>query len=112
MEKQELDLINRITLLSQLAESASHHAQNEREYQLMLRDRNIVREQLSILAIPIPKDSKNIDVVKAVFPDLFSYEFYTVTHSDTLLISNRGKNKTQKDFWQEWLNAPYKGGEK
>ena len=39
------EYIDREKLLNELGESASHHAESGREYQLLLRDRNIVREQ-------------------------------------------------------------------
>ena len=39
------EYIDREKLLDELGESASHHAESGREYQLLLRDRNIVREQ-------------------------------------------------------------------
>jgi len=39
------EYIDRVKLLDELGESASHHAESGREYQLLLRDRNIVREQ-------------------------------------------------------------------
>lgn len=39
------EFIDREKLLDELGESASHHAESGREYQLLLRDRNIVREQ-------------------------------------------------------------------
>lgn len=39
------EYINREKLLDELGESASYHAESGREYQLLLRDRNIVREQ-------------------------------------------------------------------
>ena len=39
------EYIDRVKLLDELGKSASHHAESGREYQLLLRDRNIVREQ-------------------------------------------------------------------
>lgn len=39
------EYIDREKLLDELGESASYHAESGREYQLLLRDRNIVREQ-------------------------------------------------------------------
>lgn len=39
------EYIDRVKLLDELGESASYHAESGREYQLLLRDRNIVREQ-------------------------------------------------------------------
>ena len=39
------EYIDREKLLDELSESASYHAESGREYQLLLRDRNIVREQ-------------------------------------------------------------------
>ena len=39
------EYIDKDKLLDELRESAEHHAENSREEQLMLRDRNIVRAQ-------------------------------------------------------------------
>lgn len=39
------EYIEREKLLDELGKSASYHAESGREYQLLLRDRNIVREQ-------------------------------------------------------------------
>lgn len=49
------EYIDREKLLDELSESASYHAENGREYQLLLRDRNIVKEQKEVKAIPLDK---------------------------------------------------------
>ena len=40
-----IEYIDKDKLLDELKESAEHHAENSREEQLLLRDRNIVRAQ-------------------------------------------------------------------
>ena len=47
-----MELIDREKLLKELKISADHHEENSRDYVLMLRDRNIVREQPTVEAIP------------------------------------------------------------
>lgn len=46
------DLIDRDKLLKELKLSASYHAQTSRDEVLMMRDRDIVREQSTVDAIP------------------------------------------------------------
>lgn len=46
------DLIDRDKLLKELKLSASYHAQTSRDEVLMMRDRDIVREQPAVDAIP------------------------------------------------------------
>ncbi len=47
-----MELIDREKLLKELKTSADYHEENSRDYVLMLRDRNIVREQPTVEAIP------------------------------------------------------------
>lgn len=47
-----MELIDREELLKDLKTSAIYHANNSREETLMYRDRNIVREQPTVEAIP------------------------------------------------------------
>ena len=51
-----MDLIDREKLLKELKISADHHENNSRDYVLMLRDRNIVREQPTVDAQPTTKN--------------------------------------------------------
>ena len=55
------EYIDRDKLLDELGESASYHAESGREYQLLLRDRNIVREQPTADVIERSKIDKAID---------------------------------------------------
>lgn len=55
------EYIDREKLLDELGESASHHAESGREYQLLLRDRNIVREQPTADVIEREKIDKAIE---------------------------------------------------
>lgn len=57
------DYIDRVKLLDELGESASHHAESGREYQLLLRDRNIVREQPTADVIELSKIDKAIEEI-------------------------------------------------
>ena len=97
------EYIDRVKLLDELGESASHHAESGREYQLLLRDRNIVREQPITNVIPIPEGATNGDVIKAMFPqwDLreeigYEYKLFGETHKFEGLVD------------EDWWNAPYK----
>lgn len=47
------EYIDKDKLLDELRESAEHHAENSREEQLMLRDRNIVRAQSAADVAPV-----------------------------------------------------------
>lgn len=47
------EYIDKDKLLDELKESAEHHAENSREEQLLLRDRNIVRAQPAADVAPI-----------------------------------------------------------
>ncbi len=58
-----MELIDREKLLNELGESASYHAENGREYQLLLRDRNIVREQKEVKAIPLDKVKQAVEEI-------------------------------------------------
>lgn len=64
---------------------------------------NFVKLAPKIDAIPIPKGATNGDMIKAMFPDLIYHE---------------GMNKERifdrdlivGDVFNDWWNAPYKGG--
>jgi len=60
------EYIDREKLLDELGESASYHAESGREYQLLLRDRNIVREQPTADVIEREKVNKAIDRIKGL----------------------------------------------
>lgn len=57
------EYIDRVKLLDELGESASHHAESGREYQLLLRDRNIVREQPTANVVEREKIDKAIEEI-------------------------------------------------
>lgn len=57
------EYIDREKLLDELGESASHHAESGREYQLLLRDRNIVREQPTANVVEREKIDKAIEKI-------------------------------------------------
>lgn len=62
-----MELIDREELLKDLKTSAIYHANNSREETLMYRDRNIVREQPTVVAIPreqIDAMIKDIDKIQ------------------------------------------------
>lgn len=58
------EYIDRVKLLDELGESASHHAESGREYQLLLRDRNIVREQPTADVVEREKVNKAIEEIE------------------------------------------------
>ncbi len=58
------EYIDREKLLDELGESANHHAESGREYQLLLRDRNIVREQPTADVIERSKIDKAIEELR------------------------------------------------
>ncbi len=60
------EYIDREKLLDELGESASYHAESGREYQLLLRDRNIVREQPTADVIEREKVNKAIEEIEAL----------------------------------------------
>lgn len=68
------EYINREKLLDELGESASHHAESGREYQLLLRDRNIVREQPTANVIERFKIDNAIDEIieKSFISDIYN----------------------------------------
>lgn len=104
-----MELIDREKLLDELGESASYHAEDGREYQLLLRDRNIVREQKEVKAIPIPKDATNGDM-------------FMLTYPTSIVAPNKERGLDVTVFLNEavifetwfpitWWNAPYKESE-
>jgi hypothetical protein len=62
------EYIDREKLLDELGESASYHAESGREYQLLLRDRNIVREQPTADVIERSKIDKAIEEIEDLDP--------------------------------------------
>lgn len=50
----------------------------------------------------------NGDMIKAVFPNLKTYESAVTIHAETNVVSNGVKGGISYDFWKEWWNAPYK----
>ena len=57
------EYIDREKALTDLKESAKHHANNSREEQLMLRDRNILREQATADVVKRSKVNKAIEEI-------------------------------------------------
>lgn len=95
-----MELIDREKLLDELGESASYHAENGREYQLLLRDRNIVREQKEVKAIPISKGATNGDIIKAMFP------WVEVKEKNNGYEVYFGIGTASQYFNYQWWNAP------
>lgn len=58
------EYIDRDKALADLKESADHHAQDSREEQLLLRDRNIIREQQSVDVVERSKIDKAIEAIE------------------------------------------------
>ena len=99
-------LIDSEKLLKELKISADHHEENSRDYVLMLRDRNIVREQQIVLTIP--DNPTNGDMIKALFPN---------KHFDVSVVFIDGFHEViieclEEDtyFGLDWWNSPYKEG--
>ena len=100
-------LIDAEKLLKELKTSADHHEENSRDYVLMLRDRNIVREQPTVDAIPIFKGVTNGDIIKALFPNIIIYNSEKIDSIYTSIPFGKyiGANV---DCMRDWWNAPYK----
>ena len=79
------EYIDREKLLDELGESASHHAESGREYQLLLRDRNIVREQPTADVIERSKIDKAIEEIKKL-PDEYCDNYASGAIADVLCI--------------------------
>ena len=94
-------LIDSEKLLKELKISADHHEENSRDYVLMLRDRNIVREQQTVLTIP--DNPTNGDMIKALFPNK---QFVSIC--STRIYDFTTDNKIDCDL--DWWNALYKRG--
>ena len=79
------EYIDREKLLDELGESASYHAESGREYQLLLRDRNIVREQPTADVIERSKINKAIEEIKKL-PDEYCDNYASGAIADVLCI--------------------------
>lgn len=95
-----MELIDRYKLLDELGESASYHAESGREYQLLLRDRNITREQHTV--IEIPDGATNGDMIKAIFSKIKIDPIRNIAHFDDNL-----ENMSFIKFDDDWWNAKY-----
>lgn len=99
------EYIDRVKLLDELGESASHHAESGREYQLLLRDRNIVREQPTANVIPIPEGATNGDMIKTMFPNGKEYD----NDGDVRYEIEIDFDYSYCSYFDGvWWNAPYK----
>ena len=73
---------------------------------------NLFYEQLQAASdgrcITIPENATNGDVMKMLFPDIITEEFYLVVHATTKVVLNGVNGEISYDFWKEWWNAKYK----
>ena len=73
----------------------------EGQEKLILIDPYYVKNAKTVQAIPIPDNATNGDVIKAIFPNVYSeecdYDIFITLDGDTR-------------FTYDWWNAPYKRG--
>ena len=61
-----------------------------------------------VITIPVDEHTTNGDVIKALFPEIVTTDFYMTVHATTKMESNGVKSSISFDFWKDWWNAPYK----